>query len=249
MRNVFKTLVYKTLTFFKARSYSLAFFSVLISFFGLLFAQNVIANVPPDIDVAIKRFVARNPMVAGMQTEVEYIDQNPTIQACPEKIEVGSQPGIRLWGRTSVQLRCRKLAWTYNLAIRVRVIGDYVVAGRYLQGNVKVAQGDLRVVQGDLTDLTDDVLRSVKDGYNRILVRPVQAGMPIGLNDLRETAVIKVGDPVTILLKGRDFQVTGSGTAQTQGMISDMVRVRLNDGQVLQGKVIRPGVVEITLER
>jgi len=27
------------------------------------------------------------------------------------------------------------------------------------------------------------------------------------------------------------------------------VRVRLNDGQVLQGKVIRPGVVEITLER
>jgi len=83
---VFKTLVYKTLTFFKARSYSLAFFSVLISFFGLLFAQNAIANVPPDIDVAIKRFVARNPMVAGMQTEVEYIDQNPTIQACPEKL-------------------------------------------------------------------------------------------------------------------------------------------------------------------
>jgi len=28
-----------------------------------------------------------------------------------------------------------------------------------------------------------------------------------------------------------------------------MVRVRLNDGQVLQGKVIRPGVVEMTLDR
>ena len=248
MRNVFKTLVYKTLTFFKARSYSLAFLSVLISFFGLLLAQSAIANVPPDIDVAIKRFVARNPMVAGMQTEVEYIDQNPTIQACPEKIEVGSQPGIRLWGRTSVQLRCRKLAWTYNLAIRVRVIGDYVVAGRYLQGNVKVAQGDLRVVQGDLTDLTDDVLRSVKDGYNRILVRPVQAGMPIGLNDLREPAVIAIGDPVRILISGKDFEVTGEGVAQTSGMVGDTVKVKLYDGQTISGKILRAGVVVVNTQ-
>ena len=248
MRNVFKTLVYKTLTFFKARSYSLASFSVLISFFGLLFAQIAIANVPPDVDVAIKRFVARNPMVAGMQTEVEYIDQNPTIQACPEKIEVGSQPGIRLWGRTSVQLRCKKLAWTYNLAIRVRVIGDYVVAGRYLQGNVKVAQGDLRVVQGDLTDLTDDVLRSVKDGYNRILVRPVQAGMPIGLNDLREPAVIAIGDPVRILISGKDFEVTGEGVAQTSGMVGDTVKVKLYDGQTISGKILRAGVVVVNTQ-
>ena len=248
MRNVFKTLVFKTLTFFKARSCSLAFFSVLISFFGLLLAQNAIANVPPDIDVAIKRFVARNPMVAGMQTEVEYIDQNPTIQACPEKIEVGSQPGIRLWGRTSVQLRCKKLSWTYNLAIRVRVIGDYVVAGRYLQGNVKVAQGDLRVVQGDLTDLTDDVLRSVKDGYNRILVRPVQAGMPIGLNDLREPAVIAIGDPVRILISGKDFEVTGEGVAQTSGMVGDTVKVKLYDGQTISGKILRAGVVVVNTQ-
>ena len=248
MRNVFKTLMFKTLTFFKARSYSLAFLSVLISFFGLLFAQSAIANVPPDIDVAIKRFVARNPMVAGMQTEVEYIDQNPTIQACPEKIEVGSQPGIRLWGRTSVQLRCKKLSWTYNLAIRVRVIGDYVVAGRYLQGNVKVAQGDLRVVQGDLTDLTDDVLRSVKDGYNRILVRPVQAGMPIGLNDLREPAVIAIGDPVRILISGKDFEVTGEGVAQTSGMVGDTVKVKLYDGQTISGKILRAGVVVVNTQ-
>jgi len=187
-------------------------------------------------------------MVAGMQTEVEYIDQNPTIQACPEKIEVGSQPGIRLWGRTSVQLRCKKLSWTYNLAIRVRVIGDYVVAGRYLQGNVKVAQGDLRVVQGDLTDLTDDVLRSVKDGYNRILVRPVQAGMPIGLNDLREPAVIAIGDPVRILISGKDFEVTGEGVAQTSGMVGDTVKVKLYDGQTISGKILRAGVVVVNTQ-
>ena len=54
-----------------------------------------------------------------------------------------------------------------------------------------------------------------------------------------------------------DLTDEGSGVGRYQERVifvpdtvpGDMVRVRLNDGQVLQGKVIRPGVVEITLER
>jgi flagella basal body P-ring formation protein FlgA len=131
----------------------------------------------------------------------------------------------------------------------VRVYGDYVISTRYLQAGNRLSSSDMRVINGDLTSVQDDVIRALKEADDRVLTRPIQMGMPIGLNDLRETAVIKIGDPVTILLKGRDFQVTGSGVAQSQGMINDMVRVRLNDGQVLQGKIIRPGVVEMTLDR
>jgi len=76
----------------------------------------------------------------------------------------------------------------------------------------------------------------------------LQMGMPIGLNDLKESAVIKVGDPVRIQLTGKDFQVSGEGVAQTTGMIGDMVRVRLSDGQVLQGKVLRPGIIGVNME-
>jgi len=31
-------------------------------------------------------------------------------------------------------------------------------------------------------------------------------------------------------------------------MVNDMVRIRLNDGQMLQGRVIRAGVVVVNLE-
>jgi len=133
--------------------------------------------------------------------------------------------------------------------LMVRVYGDYVISTRYLQAGNRLSSSDMRVINGDLTSVQDDVIRAPKEADDRVLTRPIQMGMPIGLNDLRETAVIRIGDPVTILLKGRDFQVTGSGVAQSQGMINDMVRVRLNDGQVLQGKIIRPGVVEMTLDR
>jgi flagella basal body P-ring formation protein FlgA len=123
-----------------------------------------------------------------------------------------------------------------------------VIAGRYLPMGQRIDMGDIRVIEGDLSTLPDDVLRTPKASYERVLVRPVQMGSPIGLNDLKESSVIKVGDPVRIQLMGKDFQVSGEGTAQTAGLVGDMVRIRLLDGQILQGKVLRPGVVGINME-
>jgi flagella basal body P-ring formation protein FlgA len=51
-----------------------------------------------------------------------------------------------------------------------------------------------------------------------------------------------------IQLVGKGFQVSGEGTAQSSGMVGDMVRVRLMDGQTLQGRVLRPGVVGVNIE-
>jgi flagella basal body P-ring formation protein FlgA len=207
-------------------------------------------GIPVEVQNNIRRFVQKSPAVSGFRTEVDFLDPSMNLPACPGgTIEVLSAPSVRLWGRSLIQLRCLKAAWLYNIPLIVRVYGDYVISTRYLQAGNRLSSSDMRVINGDLTSVQDDVIRAPKEADDRVLTRPIQMGMPIGLNDLRETAVIKVGDPVTILLKGRDFQVTGSGVAQTQGMLNDMVRVRLNDGQVLQGKVIRPGVVEMTLDR
>ena len=207
-------------------------------------------GIPLEVQNNIRRFIQKSPTVLGFRTEVDFLDPSMNLPSCQGgSIEVLSAPNVRLWGRSLVQVRCLKAAWLFNIPLMIRVYGDYVVSTRYLQPGNRLSSSDMRIINGDLTSVPDDVIRTPKEADDRVLTRPIQMGMPIGLNDLRETAVIKVGDPVTILLKGRDFQVTGSGTAQTQGMINDMVRVRLNDGQVLQGKVIRPGVVEMTLDR
>jgi len=207
-------------------------------------------GIPVEVQNNIRRFVQKSPAISGFRTEVDFLDPSMNLPTCPGgTIEVLLAPNVRLWGRSLIQLRCLKAAWLYNIPLIVRVYGDYVISTRYLQAGNRLSSSDMRVINGDLTSVQDDVIRAPKEADDRVLTRPIQMGMPIGLNDLRETAVIKVGDPVTIVLKGRDFQVTGSGVAQTQGMLNDMVRVRLNDGQVLQGKVIRPGVVEMTLDR
>jgi flagella basal body P-ring formation protein FlgA len=207
------------------------------------------AALPPDLEKEIKRYIQKSPSVNGLRVEPEFLDPSITLPPCVGgSIEIGTAMGSRLWGRTTLQLRCAKAAWMINLPVNIHVFGDYVVASRYLQFGQKVEIGDIRIVEGDLSLLTDDVLRSPKAAYDRILNRALQMGAPIGLNDLKESTVIKVGDPVRLLLGGKDFEVSGEGIAQTAGMLGDMVRVRIADGQILQGKVMRPGVILINVE-
>jgi flagella basal body P-ring formation protein FlgA len=207
------------------------------------------AALPPDLEKEIKRFIQKSPNVNGLRVEVEFLDSNLNVPACVGgAIEISANPGTRIWGKTTLQLRCAKAAWMINVPLNVHVYGDYVVASRYLPFGQKLDLADMRVLDGDLSLIPDDVLRTPKIALERVLSKPLQMGSPIGLNDLKESSVIKAGDPVRLILTGKGFEVSGEGVAQTPGMVGDMVRVRLADGQVLQGKVLRPSVVTVNVE-
>jgi flagella basal body P-ring formation protein FlgA len=220
--------------------------------FGLLLwflAISAQATMTPDLEASIKRYIQKSPSVNGLRVEVQLIEPNQVIPPCiGGSIEIITPPGVRLWGRSTLQLRCAKASWMVNVPLNIRAFGDYVVASRYLPFGQKLESGDIRVIDGDLSILPDDVLRTPRAAYDKVLGRPLQMGAPIGLNDLKESAVVKSGDPVLIQLVGKGFQVSGEGTAQSSGMVGDMVRVRLMDGQTLQGRVLRPGVVGVNLE-
>jgi len=219
---------------------------ILIAYF---LGTNALAALPPDLERDLKRFIQKSPSVNGLRVEVEFLDPNINVPAClGGTIEISTNPGARIWGKTTLQLRCAKAAWMINVPLNIHVFGDYVVASRYLPFGQKLDPSDMRVIEGDLSLIPDDVLRTPKIASERVLGKSLQMGTPIGLNDLKETSVIKAGDPVMLILRGKDFEVSGEGTAQSAGMVGDMVRVRLADGQVLQGKVLRPSVVMINVE-
>jgi flagella basal body P-ring formation protein FlgA len=219
---------------------------ILIAYF---LGTNALAALPPDIERDIKRFIQKSPNVNGLRVDIEFLDANLNVPPCVGgTIEIGANPGSRIWGKTTLQLRCAKAAWMINVPLNIHVFGDYVVASRYLPFGQKLDPSDMRVIEGDLSLIPDDVLRTPKIAYEKVLSKPLQMGSPIGLNDLKETSVVRAGDPVRLILTGKDFEVSGEGTAQSAGMVGDMVRVRLADGQVLQGKVLRPSVVMVNVE-
>ena len=217
--------------------------------FAYFLGTNALAALSPDQEKEIFRFVQSSPAINGLRVQLELVDPNVTVPACVGgSVQISAQPGARIWGRTMLQLRCAKAGWMVNVPFNIRVFGNYVVASQYLPAGQKLEPSDIRVIEGELSTLPDDVLRTPKNAYDRVLSRSLQMGSPVGLNDLKESSVIKVGDPIRLILKGKDFEVSGEGVAQTAGMIGDMVRVRLADGQVLQGRVLRPSVVVVMLE-
>ena len=207
------------------------------------------AQIPLDLDKSIRQFVAKHPSMSGLRTDIEYVDPKIKVPSCAVPIEIALPARVRPWGRVNLQLRCQKgSGWFLSLPVRVIVYGEYVLTTKFIQTGSKIVQGDLRLVEGDLSALPDDLIRFPGEAIGRQVLRPIQAGSYISLNNLKEPAVIRVGDRVRVNVIGVGFQATGEGTAQSAGSVNEIIKVRLPDGQVLQGRVSAPGAVEISIE-
>jgi len=74
------------------------------------------------------------------------------------------------------------------------------------------------------------------------------AGQAIGLNFLRQTAVIRSGERVRVQMVGTNFTVGGEAVAAQQGSIGESIRVKMANGQSVTATVVKAGVVEIRID-
>ncbi|QWE19297.1 flagellar basal body P-ring formation chaperone FlgA [Polynucleobacter corsicus] len=213
-----------------------------------LFAGQAFAQAPPALDKEIRTLVAKHPAMLNYKTSVEYVDPRIKVPDCPGGYEIELPTRTRLWGRVNIPVRCNKGAkWFVSLPVKIQVFGQYLVSSRQIQGNSRLSQGDFVLSEGDLSDLPDGFVQKPEDALGRQVIRPIAPGNPIFLNNLRESSVIRVGDQVKVKIVGSGFEAAGSGVAQSGGSSGDSVKVKMPDGQALQGKVIGPSTVEIKI--
>lgn len=207
-------------------------------------------TVSPGLDQALKNYLAQLPALSPYRVEVDYID--PRIQqapVCPNGYDFYLPGGGRPWGRLSVGIRCQRAsAAAQSYLIKVAAYGDYLAAARFLPAGTRLTDRDVGFVQGDLARLPADAVVQSNEAIGRQILRPMQAGAPIVLNNLRQPAVIKAGERVRVLVVGPGFEATGEGVAVTGGAIGDTIRIRMPDNQQQSGQIIKPGAVEIRLE-
>ncbi len=215
----------------------------------LLGVSSSFAQVPIEIDRAIKSAVLGQLSNSGYKVAIEYLNPKARVPACPGGVVVGIPQNAKVWGRINIDLRCTSGAnWAMNLPIRVIVNGEYIVASRYIQGNSRISAQDLSMAQGDLGELPDGFIQRAEQAIGRQAIRPIQSGGLITLNNLKNVAVIKAGDPVRIQVVGEGFEASGNGTALSTAGINEPIRVKLPDGKQVQGRVLSEGLVTIKLE-
>jgi flagella basal body P-ring formation protein FlgA len=157
-------------------------------------------------------------------------------------------PGVRLWGRSYIGVRCVEGArWNVMMPVTVKVYGKALIATAPLPAGAPINDTDVEEQEVELTrdptpPMTD---RALLEG--KTLVRGVVPGQAIRPEYLRVLPTVAAGDPVRLELVGTGFSVAASGQAMSAGGEGQSVRVRTDAGRVLSGVIRNGKTVEIRL--
>ncbi len=157
-------------------------------------------------------------------------------------------PGARLWGATTVGVRCAgERPWTLYLQARVSINATYFVAARQINPGETIGPNDLSPRQGDLTLLPRTVATDAGQIVGTVAVNRITSGLPIRSDLLRSAIAVQQGQTVRVVSRGSGFEVSTEGQVLTRASAGDPVQVRTRAGQVVSGtlKTGKTGNVEV----
>jgi len=182
------------------------------------------------------------------EVQVGALDSRLKLAPC-QRIEPYLPPGMRLWGKARIGLRCAQGArpWNVYLPITVRVFGQALVASVPLPAGATVREDDLRMAEVDFAEDNAAVVTNASLAVGRVLARPLVAGRGLRQTDLKPRMWFAAGDSVKVLASGPGFIIAGSGQALTPGIEGQAARVRTENGQIVTGTPVGMRVVELSL--
>ena len=177
---------------------------------------------------------------------VSAVDGHANLAAC-NNLEPFLPPGSRIWGRTTIGIRCTSpAAWTVYLHANVSVIGNYVISAAPLVQGQTVSADQLGTASGDLTQLPRGIVTDSSQAVGRTMAFSLPAGVPLRADALRTPIAVQQGQNVKLVSKGNGFQVSADGRAMTAALSGHIVQVRVASGQIISGVAQANGEVDVS---
>lgn len=227
---------------------------LLLANFLLLLGHVAAAQAPGSlVDIAqsfaqreaSQQLAAAGAAVARIEVSVGTLDSRFNLAPC-QHAEAFLPNGVRLWGRSSVGVRCLQGAnWSVLIPVNVRVFGTALVASRPLVPAQLLSAQDVAPAEVELAR-DSALVTDVSQLANRVLVRPIGVGGAIPMNALRLPQVVSQGDPVKLIGQGQGFAITAEATALSAAHDGQAVRVRTDSGRILTGIARSGRVVELS---
>lgn len=173
------------------------------------------------------------------------IDSRLKLAGC-DNLQMSLPTGSRIWGRTSVGVRCNApQVWTVYVQANVQVMAEYLIAaGPLAQGHI-ITEQDLIKGQGDLAKLPPGVFTDISQAVGRAVYVPLSAGTVLRQEMLRVLPVVQQGQKVVLNTIGDGFKVSAEGTALSNAGEGQRVKVKVGNGQVVSGLARQGGLIEV----
>lgn len=204
-----------------------------------------------SIQRAAHDFLAAETSGWDGETRIVIGAPDPRLQlpACSRPLVAELAPGARPVGNTTIGVRCPGRApWSLYLSARVQIIADIAVAARPLARGVLLSGEDFTMSRQDLAAAPGGALTRPGQLIGKRLKFPVAAGTVLGASMLDVPALVRRGQPVTLITGDDGFEVRTSGEALADGRDGDRVRVRNPlTGRVVEGRVMASGQVRVPM--
>ncbi|MGT2469236.1 flagellar basal body P-ring formation chaperone FlgA [Paraburkholderia terrae] len=156
--------------------------------------------------------------------------------------------GARVWGRTTVGVRCSgERPWTLYLQAKVSIHATYFLASRSIAPGELLSAADLIARDGDLTLLPQAVITDPAQAVGSVSLMRVSAGLPLRRDMLKSADSVTIGQSVKVVAQGANFAISAEGSAMNNASPGQPVRVKTANGQIIQGIVKDGGTVVIQL--
>lgn len=191
------------------------------------------AAAPPNTRVAI---------------EIGQLDARLRLAPC-QQVQPYLPPGMAVWGRSRIGLRCTDgiARWNVTLPVRVAVFGRAVVASGPLPAGVNLSQENLALADIDIAAEPGAVFTDPAQLIGRTLARPLGASEALRAPALKSRQWFAAGETVQVLAVGPGFSVASEAQAMSAGVEGQDVRVRFESGRVASGRATGERRVEMML--
>jgi len=211
------------------------------------------AGAPSHQDLAMVQHAVKQYLqiqTAGLPGQTTFtagpIDAHLALGSCAAP-EVFLPPGARLWGNSTVGVRCAgERPWTIFVPVQVHVVGEYLVTARPLSPGTPIAAADLAPRTADLTTLPAGIVTDAAQAVGKTPMAGLAAGQAVRADMLRAPIVVQTGQSVMLQTKGPGFTVRAEGKALTQAAEGQVVQVRSGSGTTVSGIAHNGGVVEVS---
>lgn len=157
-------------------------------------------------------------------------------------------PGARLWGRTTVGVRCTgDRPWTLYLQARVSLQATYYLAARAMVPGEVLSASDLTARDGDITSMPQAIVTDPSQAVGAVALSRIVAGLPLRTDMLRGASSVVMGSSVHVVTSGAGFSISAEGSAMNNATPGQQVRVKTAGGQIITGIVKDSSTVEVQL--
>lgn len=219
-----------------------------------LYFLTIFASVPPALAAEPDMIIDTAERHARLQTQnypgkVTITPGKSNFQQLPpcNAMEAFTPPGTKMIGKVAIGVRCLSpQAWTVLVPMTISTLASYVTTTRPLVAGQLIQADDLNLQSADLATLPTGAVSDPAQAIGKTLRNSIGAGQTLRSDNLLAPLVVRQGQTVKVTSKGNGFAVSSDGRAMNNAAAGQVVQVRMNSGQTVQGVARPDGGVEIS---